>query len=385
MEVAAHSSPLRRSRVLYVITKATWGGAQRYVCDLIEQAAGNGFEAMLAYGEPGLLIERAELLEVPAYPIAGLGRDIAFGSDVKAFAGMLRLFRELKPDVVHLNSSKASALGALAARLAGVRRIVFTAHGWAFTEKRSFISRQAFRVIHYVTVLLSTRTIAVSDAIARHADDWPFVEGKLTTIHHGIRLPILMTREEARAWIIEHDPALRMAADALWVGTIAELHPNKGIDVGIEAWSQADTKGAQWIVLGGGEDNAKLREQAAGTSSIHLLGFIPDASVYLQAFDLFLLPSRTEALGYVLLEAGVAGLPALATRVGGIPEIIEDGRTGILVPSEDAPALSRALTELLNNEERRAELAANLHTKVTAEFSLTEMVRKTFALYTTRK
>ncbi|HEX2792502.1 MAG TPA: glycosyltransferase [Candidatus Paceibacterota bacterium] len=381
MEVAAHSSPPKRPRVLFVITKATWGGAQRYVSDLIAESRAHGFSPALAYGLPGLLSERAEIHEVPTHEVRGLARDISLADDVRAFGALYRLFRRERPDVVHLNSSKASALGALAARLAGIRSIVFTAHGWAFTERRSLLSRHAFRLIHYLTVLLSTRTIAVSDAIAAHARGWPFVAGKITVIRHGIRQPVLMTREEARTWLIEHDPTLRTRAGQLWVGTIAELHPNKGIDVGIEAWRHAKIPDACWIVLGGGQDDAALRKQAAALPNIHLLGFIPDASVYLRAFDLFLLPSRTEALGYVLLEAGVAGLPVIATAVGGISEIIEDGQSGLLVPSGDAAALSGALVGLIKDEERRAELAANLTAKVREEFSLQEMIRKTFALY----
>ena len=123
-----------------MITKATWGGAQRYVHDLALSLPRNQFESMLAYGQGGRLSETLANQSFPVYPISGLGRDIALVSDVMAFFAIARLLRKIRPDVLHLNSSKAAALGALAGRLAGTSRIVFTVHGWPFKEDRRGLS-----------------------------------------------------------------------------------------------------------------------------------------------------------------------------------------------------------------------------------------------------
>lgn len=369
------SSPAPR-RILYVITKANWGGAQRYVFDLVVEARERGHVPALAYGEPGLLSERAAALGVSAYQIPGLVRDPSPADDLRALFSLRALFKEQHPDVVHLNSSKAGLLGALAGRLAGVKRIVFTAHGWAFTEPRGAVARSLFILFHYLTVLLSTNTIAVSDAVARPAKKWPLVGGTIRTIRLGMPPTEFLTKDAARAALVERDPSLD--AEGLWVGTIAELHKNKGLDVGIEAWKEA-APAAHWLILGGGEEETALKEQSAGLASLHLLGFVPEAAKCLKAFDLFLLPSRTEALGYVLLEAGFAGVPALASDVGGIPEIVTDA--SLRVPSGDAHALARRLGDILAEPASLPSKGAALHARVTEAFSFARMAEATFALY----
>lgn len=377
MEVSA---PATRPVVLYVITKATWGGAQRYVFDLIEGAVAAGYRPALAYGEPGLLAERAGEAGIPTHPVNGLGRDISFFGDVFAFLGLLRLFREIRPDIVHLNSSKAGAAGALAARIAGVPRIVFTAHGWAFTEERGKLARLAFAFIHYVTVLMTDVTIAVSAAVARKAERWPIARKRMRTVHLGIATFPALGRDEAREALAGFDDTLRLVSSAVWVGTIAELHPNKGIDVGIDAWKKAGLAGAHWVVLGGGGEEAKLRRSARESAGIHLLGFVPDAPQYLQAFDLFLLPSRTEALGYVLLEAGSLGIPALASNVGGIPEVVTED-VGYLFPRGDAMRLAAMLKEFGKDPERFRAKGPAFKKRVLERFTLERMQQETFALY----
>src|SRR3989338_1237091 len=124
---------MQKKRILYVITKATHGGAQKYVYDLATCLAGrqanlprDRFEPVVAYGSPGKLAADLKSAGIATRELPSLGRDVAFVSDVKSFFDIWRTIREIKPDVVHLNSSKAAALGALAARLAGIKKIIFT-------------------------------------------------------------------------------------------------------------------------------------------------------------------------------------------------------------------------------------------------------------------
>ncbi len=114
---------------------------------------------------------------------------------------------------------------------------------------------------------------------------------------------------------------------------------------------------------------------------IRFCGHIIDAAALLSAFDIFLFPSRSEALGFAALEAGNASLPVVASRVGGIPEIIDSGTSGILVPVDDVDGFADALTTLLENPDLREKYGAELHARVKDEFSQKEMVKKTFALY----
>ena len=122
---------MKAKKILFLITKANWGGAQRYVFDLAT-ALRNEFDISVAFGQEGLLAKKLREAQITTFPIRALQRDVSISSDVKSFLELMRLFRVEKPDVVHLNSSKAAGVGALAARLAGVPRIIFTAHGWPF-------------------------------------------------------------------------------------------------------------------------------------------------------------------------------------------------------------------------------------------------------------
>lgn len=369
-------------RVLYVITKATWGGAQRYVFDLLEGARERNLQVALAYGERGILAERAEALGIPCYQVRGLARDLSLASDLLAVGALYRLFRSVRPSVVHLNSSKAGFSGSVAARLAGVPRIIFTAHGWAFTEPRNALSKALFVGIQYATALFSDTVIAVSEAIASHTRRWLLPKKRVVVIRHGIAPFPLLPRDEARAALIELSPSLRENRDGLWVGTIAELHKNKGIDVGIRAWKRLpeDLRNTPWVVLGGGEEHERLTKMTGESSPVHLLGFQKDAGKYLKAFDLFLLPSRTEALGYVLLEAGHAGVPCIAAEVGGIPEVLGFG-AGALFRAGDPEDLVRYLTPLLRDGGQRTQIAATLSEKTRTSFSLARMREATYELY----
>lgn len=373
------------TRIVYVITKATWGGAQRYVYDLATAALAEGLEVAVAYGSPGLLAERLEEAGVRTLRIPALGRDVRLGKDIAAYRALYRLFRREHPDVVHLNSSKAGFVGALAARLAGVSNIIFTAHGWAFTEDRPFPARMAFRLLHWLTLSLSTKVIAVSAFVAERAPLWGIPKKRMALIRLGIRTTACLPRAEARAELAGIDPSLAHARDALWVGTVAELHHNKGLDIGVAGWQKAALTGAEWVILGAGSDEALLRRASAHLPSIHFLGFVPEAARYMKAFDIFLLPSRTEALGYAILEAGVAGVPVLTSGVGGMREAVgpEYPATGFFEP-EDPDSLARALAAATHDKEYLSRAGVHLEAYVRELFSLERMTRETFALYRPR-
>src|SRR3989338_9863030 len=130
----------RKRKILYVITKGNWGGSQRYLFDMATSLPKNKFDVKVAIGEGGLLKERLLENGIKVISIPALQRDISVMKEIRSFVSLYKIFRTSpRPDVVHLNSSKASALGALAARIAGVPRIVFTAHGWPFKEDRPWV------------------------------------------------------------------------------------------------------------------------------------------------------------------------------------------------------------------------------------------------------
>jgi glycosyltransferase involved in cell wall biosynthesis len=127
---------MRKKKVTYVITKANWGGAQRYVFDLATHLPKEEFDVSVAYGVEGKLAEELKRAGIVTHYIPALGRDVSFVKDTKSLLELFELFLKEQPDVVHLNSSKAGGVGALAARLTGVPKIVFTIHGLPEDEAR---------------------------------------------------------------------------------------------------------------------------------------------------------------------------------------------------------------------------------------------------------
>ena len=370
-------------RILYVITKANWGGAQKYVYDLAIAAKGAGHEVTVVYGDEdnGRLkraVEHAGGIRI--YQADGLRRDVGFLTEFTALFSLIGLFRKEKPDIVHLNSSKAGALGALAARLAGVRRIIFTSHGWPFNEDRPFWQKALFYLAAGITVWLSHETICNSYATFRDIARFPFVKKKLAVIPLGIDCVPTLPRENARGELAP--PSI----GRFWIGMISELHPTKRIEDAVRAMKLLvpNHPDVSLIVIGDGQDRAKLEGLVRDenlAAHVFFAGFKDDARKLLSAFDLFLHASLSESFGYVIAEAGCASLPVVATKVGGIPELIPDDSYGILVPPKDPQAIAAAIESLMNDPMRAHELGARLHARVTTGFSKDAMLRKTLEAY----
>jgi glycosyltransferase involved in cell wall biosynthesis len=364
-------------RILFVITKASWGGAQRYVFDLARAAKEKGYDTAVAYGTDGHLREQCDAYGIRTIALPTLARDINPKSEWESFKSLRTVIKEEHPDIIHVNSSKAG-LALLAARLERVPKIIFTAHGWAFNEKRPWWQKLVLRVIYTVTVYLAHTTICVSDAVRRDMGWLPNIS--LKTIKHGIDTPAFLGKEEARAKLVpEH-------TDGTWVGMIAELHPTKRVQDAIDAIAELSPThpDLRLVVIGNGELKEWLLsriEHYKLTDRMHLVGFVPEAETYLRAFDFFLMPSRTEALGLALIEAGYAGLPVVAARAGGIPEIVHHKKTGLLIPSENPHALARALRTLLENPETARIYATDLEAHTKEKFSKERMLSETFVLY----
>ncbi|MFA6095467.1 MAG: glycosyltransferase [Candidatus Paceibacterota bacterium] len=368
----------RKKKVLIIITKSNWGGAQRYVFDV---ACGlrDRFDISVAYGGGGALADMLALEGIRAIPIPSLGRDVNPLLDIISFVKIASLLRRERPDILHLNSSKVGGIGALAGRLAKIPRIVFSAHGWAWNEDRGALSRGLIRLAYSATALFSHEIIAVSEAIRKQGLSLPFAKDKMIVIRHGIRQEILTDRGEAR------DKLPAGARQAKFVfGTVAELHPIKGLSYAIEAFADPSLADAAYVIWGEGQDRKRLEALVArlGLSNrVFLPGAMPRAGLLMKAFDCFLLPSLSEALGYVLLEAGSAGIPAIATSVGGIPEIITDMESGALVHPKSAREISRAARFMLDNPDKRLALGKSLNEAVKTRFSLSAMLDSTAKSY----
>lgn len=363
---------MRKTRILYGVTKGNWGGAQKYVYDLATNLPSEHFAISVVSGNSGKLTERLTEKNIPVFSLNKLSRDINPLRDLISFFSLLKLLTKTRPDILHLNSPKMGLLGAVAGRLTGVKKIVYTSHGWPFLENRSSLSKIFFKYLCWKIVLLSHQTIAISQTEKDLTKNWLFVSKKVRVIYNGISEIEFLDKQTARA-------KLNLAQDKLIIGTIAELHQNKGLNYLAEATELIKQKNpeADFIVIGEGEE----RESLEKNKNLILLGNIPDAARLLTAFDIFVLPSIKEGLPYVILEAGLAGLPVIATNIGGIPEMLEHNKSGLLVEARNARDLAEKIEYLINNPAIRKSLGENLREKVKRDFCLDKMVEETKWMY----
>lgn len=369
-------------KVLFLITKSNWGGAQRYVHDLATHLDRTKYEPVVAAGGNGTLIEQLRHAGIRTITIHSLERDVSLKKEWAFARELWRLLREEQPAVLHVNSSKAGGIGCLLGRLRFVPAVVFTAHGWAFNEDRPTWQKYAVTLLHWVTVLLSHKTIAVSRAMVEQLN-LPGTRRKMHVIHPGRTIGVMYSKSEARSHIVKQAPALAPHQHEPWLLTIGELHPIKRHTNLIQVLPQllSTFPNLRLVIIGDGELRHTLAaEIRAAKLEQHafLVGSITEAARFLRAADVFVLPSKSESYGYVLHEAGLAGIPVVASNVGGIPDIVINGASGRLVPPDDLPSLVSAISNTLKDttttEQYRAALQKSMSTR-TVEHMTTETTR----------
>jgi len=365
-------------KILYGITKSNFGGAQRYVFDLAVEAKRRGHEVSVLCGGEGELVMRLKAENIKVIPLPSLDRNISLIKDAKEFFSLVKIISRESPDVFHVNSSKMGGLGAVAGHLVGVGKIIFTAHGWEFNAPRPKWQKSLIKFFSWLIVFFAHKTICVSEKTKKDISSLPFVDHKLEVVHNGVDEFELISREEARK-------KLGVQENDLVVGTLAELHKVKGLDILLQAWQILSTHTpGKLLILGRGEEEKNLQnmaQQLAISESVKFLGFVENARTLLSGFDILVLPSRSEALPYAILESGYAGLPTVASAVGGIPEIISDGNNGLLVDPENSSDLADKLQMLIKDAELRAKLGKSLKETISKKFSKNQMFEKTFASY----
>ena len=377
-------------KILYIITKSNWGGAQKHVFDLATAMKAKGHEVKVALGGEGILKTKLEAAGIFTYSIATLGRDISVNKDAGSFKEIFSIIKNQKPDVLHLHSPKAAGMGALAGRLLRIKNIVMTVHGFTFNEDRPIHQRLAIRFFSWLTAMLCHKTIVISKREYDQAIRFPFIKDKAILIPLGLRPTALMSVDGAKQFmgkLIGMDAA--EFEKKIAIITIAELHPNKGLSNLIEAMAIVVEKHPQalCILIGDGQEMAALQsliKEKKLERQVFLVGNVDEASQYLKAFNLFVLPSIKEGLPYTLLEAGAASLGVVATTVGGIPELVLDMKSGILVQPKNARELAHAISFMIEHPEERRAYGAALREKVLKDYSMEKMVEGVEKVYAPR-
>ena len=352
----------RRIRLLLIVE--SMGGSSRHVVDLIDGLDPQRFEITLIYGTSRVddffraalprLNQRARVLGCD-----DLVREISPAHEFKALRFVRQVIRRFRPDVVHCHSSKAGAIGRVAAKLCGVKKVFYTPHAYSFLapefggKKRVvFVAIERFLSRHATTLTFNVSKGERDAALAEHLDR----SDKFEVVYNGIADVPLPSKTEARE-------ALGLPQSVPVAGVTARLVEQKDpmTSIRIAARVLSARPDAHFVYVGDGEAEEAMREAAreAGVADrVHFLGYRRDADRLVAAFDAYLLTSLYEGMPYSLVEALRAGVPIAATRTTGNDEVVIDGENGTLFPVGDVEAGTAALLGLLDNPPSREQVRA---------------------------
>jgi glycosyltransferase involved in cell wall biosynthesis len=358
-------------RTFHVDTELAWRGGQQQVLLLLEGLVRRDVPARLAAPENSPLFDRARRAGLPAEPFAARN-----DADPAAAFRLARMLRSEPSDILHCHTARAYAVARLACRLlpAATRPRIVVSRRVAFSAS-PFLTRRKFGSADCV--------IAVSEAVKQGLVAAGLDPARIAVVRDGVTLaqtPLAPDERERVRRLLNLAPADRLVLH------LAHLGAEKGQEDLIAAAPRihAAAPGARIAIVGGGELRGRLERQAAAAGArILFVGFWPPERIpaLLAAASVFVLPSRKEGLGSVLLEAMAAGLPIVASSTGGIPEIVRDGDTGLLIPPRDPLALAAAVIRLLTDSALADRLGAAGREFVRREGSADRMVDETLAVY----
>lgn len=365
----------RRVRLLYVAGNFVTGGAERHLLEMWRRLDREGFEVRIAVlKREGAFTPLVESLGLPIVDL-GVGRRLYDLTGARGLLRLVSLVREFRPDVIHGYLFGPNLFAALAGRLCGVPVVCVAKRNVdAFETKRQIaVQRLAHRLATHVT--------AVSCEVAASSVALGVPPGRITVIENGVDVSRFdgATRRDAL-------PGLPpVPAGVPLIGSVGCLAPRKDYGTLLAALAGlARRHDFRCAIAGDGPDRAALEARAAElgvADRVVFLGERSDVDRLLPAFDLFTLSSREEGIPNALLEAMAAARPCVATRVGGNQEVLEDGRTGWLVPPQDPDALAGALADALDRPAEAARRGAAARAAMIGERSIDAMVRRHEAFY----
>jgi glycosyltransferase involved in cell wall biosynthesis len=360
----------RRPRVLLVVTLAEVGGAQRYVASLLPALVPR-FDVTVAAHGPGPLSEATEAAGARFQPLRDVRRAVNPWRDAAGLVELVRLVRRERPDILHVGSSKAGVLGRLAAVAVHVPVRIFTVHGWAFAAHSGAASR-LYRVVDRLIEPLTTVTVCVSenDRVAGLAARTCAAE-RTIVIPNAVELPAVRRPRSSERKV------------PLFVA-VGRLRAPKDFTTFVRALGKLPSGSFEAVIVGEGPDRGLLEREvdALGLAGrVRLAGERRDVPDLLADADVFVLSSRSEGHPVAILEAMAAGLPVVASRVGGVPEQVSHGETGLLVEPGDPDALAAALQLLATDPALRLRLGAAGRERAERFFDLDAFRRAHVELY----
>jgi sugar transferase (PEP-CTERM/EpsH1 system associated) len=365
-------------RVLHVVHDLGRGGLETGLVNVIERLDPRRFEHIVcAIRALGVNADRLSSRGIKVVSLADRGGTARFQT-----WALIRLIRQTRPDVVHSRNWTAIE-SVLAGRLARVRAVVHSQHGFEADanarepRRRVVFSRLAFE--------LADRVMTVSFQLRDfHARRTGFPARRIGVIHNGVDAD-RFTPDAARRASMRVE--LGLGDDTLCIGCVANLLPVKDHVTLLNAAGRLTERGLQWrlLLIGDGPEQENLEtfveRHPELKGRVRFLGSTSRVAELLQAMDVFVMPSIAEGICNSLLEAMATGVPVVATAVGGTPEVIVDGQSGMLVPARDAATLGARLVQIWSQPDLRRQLGRNARQRVRDEFSIEAMVRAYDNLY----
>jgi glycosyltransferase involved in cell wall biosynthesis len=352
-------------RILHVELGGRIVGGPQQVIYLVDALNRHGVDNVLVALAGGPLATR---FSEAGHRVHGL--DWKGDTDLSLLPRLFAIIRRERPDVVHLHAGPGAALGGLAARLAGVPCVL----------SRRVDSVPRGRVSRFSYGMLYDRVVCISQAIFDVLVKRGVPRQRLQLIRSAVRASDWLAPAPRNAFLAEFG----LPADAITIGVVAQLVERKGHRTLLEAAAAGLGTRAEMIFFGEGGLRNELEAEAArlGVAElVHFAGHRSDLGKWMGNLDLVVHPALMEGLGVALLQAAAAGVPVVASAVGGIPEAVLDGQTGLLVPPRDPAALGAAIRELLESPDLRAEMGQAARRRVLAEFDVSAMADRHVELY----
>jgi glycosyltransferase involved in cell wall biosynthesis len=370
--------------VMRVITRLNIGGPARQAILLSHALVARGYAPHLVWGT--VAADEGELTlprEIPNTHLALLRRELRPADDVRALWELRRLMRERRPQIVHTHMAKAGALGRLATRRTGVPVVIHTFHGHVLEGYFPGWKSRAFLATERGLARISDALVAVSPAIRDELLDLGIGRpDQWRVIPVGLDLHDLLTLDVDR---VRARQALGLPQTGSVVGIVGRLVPIKDHVTFLDAAARIahDRSDVTFVVVGGGELRSELEVRARHLlgDRCRFLGWVMDLTTLYAALDLVVLASRNEGTPVALIEAGAAGKPVVATRVGGVADVVQDGKTGLLVPPGDPAAVAAGISALLDDPARARALGEAARGEANARFTIERLADDLTRLY----
>jgi glycosyltransferase involved in cell wall biosynthesis len=370
-------------RIVYLITRAdAVGGASIHVRDLAREMLLRGHQTLVLVGGEGPVTHQLSAADVPFESLRWLRRQPNPFVDILALAELIRALRRLKPDLVSTHTAKAGALGRLACRLLRIP-VLYTPHGWPAGDRMPPPSRAIFGFVERLMARWSSAIICVCEYEKRLALDKRIADtSKLLVIHNGVHDVDEVVDEERRA---------HPGRTPVRICSVARFEPPKDHRTLLEALALIRDLPWELDLAGDGPGEADARrlvdEFLLGGGvrfrRVRFHGYLPDPSALLAQAQIFVLSSRSEAFPRSILEAMRAGLPVVASDVGGVAESVDDGVTGLLVQPGNPKALAAALRRLLESPHLRQSMGLAAHAAFQSSFRFQTLAGRMEAVYAT--